>query len=293
MPDSVIQPEEQQKPVAGELSELINEPTASSSQPVQFPETTRIIWTPRFMVGFALLLVLGLSVESALASAWNTHVITGDGLLIILGHLLPGTAAWLGLAIVARSQWTRIGAISGLICAIFLTLDAFAIYRGMNTTSLLQSYFNVAACLALFGASLGLSIEGLLETRWDHLIYFLLPALGGLGVLLTYLLTPQHSLMTVENAVATAALIAACLIWWARPTCWRLAPGPAFLFGIVPVVQMLMAQVNGSMHSYFLLQILNPTINSWINLNNFFFAEMILLALLLGCLRLIKGEITP
>jgi hypothetical protein len=91
--------------------------------------------------------------------------------------------------------------------------------------------------------------------------------------------------------VAAATVIAALLIWWARPSCWKQACGPTFLFGVVPLLQLLMAMLNNSAHNFFFLQALAPHISTNANLSNFFFGEFILLCLLLGCMRLAKSEI--
>ena len=249
------------------------------------------IWTPRFLLVFAITLVLGVSADSLLASGWSTGLFTGDGSLLILGHCLLVILGWLVLGIVTRSRWVRIGCVFGGICTLFLITNVFFILFGGDPTSPSQAYINVATCTALLGAYIGLSIEGTLLHAWDFWLFLLITVLGSVGVVLTYLLTPQASIITIENAVAAATLIAACLVWWARPSCWKKCSGPTFIFGIVPVIQLLMALVNGSLHTFFLLQVLTPRISAYANINNFFFAQFILLCLLLGCMRLAKSEI--
>lgn len=251
----------------------------------------KIIWTPRFLLIFAITLVLGTSTDSLLASGWSTGLITGFGSWFILGHTALALLGWLMLGVVTRSRWIRIGCIFGGICAIFLTLNVFTHIFGVDPNSPAQSYINVATCTALLGAYIGLSIEGTLLSAWDSWLFFLLPILGSIGVALAYFLTPQASIITSENAVAAAALIASCLVWWARPSCWRTCPGPTFIFGIVPAIQLSMALVNNSMRNFFFLHVLTPSISIHTNINNFFFAQFILLCLLLGCMRLTKSEI--
>jgi hypothetical protein len=251
----------------------------------------KIIWTPRFLLTFAIALVLGASADSLLAESWSTGIFINMGLWFILAHIILAALGWLALGVVTHSRWIRVGCIFGGVCMAFLTLNALTNLLGVDPNSPVQSYMNVAACTALLGAYIGLSIEGTLLSVWDHWLFFLLPILGCIGVALTYLLTPQASIITSENAVAAATLIAACLVWWGRPSCWKRCSGPTFLFGIVPVIQLLMAPVNNSMHSFFLLQVLAPRISSNANLNNFFFAQFILLCMLLGCMRLAKSEI--
>lgn len=250
-----------------------------------------IIWTPRFLLLFVLTLVLGVSLESILASGWSTGVVTGDGYLFLLGHILLMGAGWLVLGVVTRSRWVRVGCLFGGLCAVFLTVNVFTYIFGVNADDPVQSYINVATCTALLGAYIGLSIESPALNTWEVWLFLALPLLGCAGVALTYLLTPLASILTSENALATATLIAACLVWWARPSCWKRCPGPTFLFGLVPFIQLCMAPVNNSMHNFFFLQVLAPRIGTSANLNNFFFAQFILLSLLLGCMRTIKSEI--
>lgn len=301
MTDSVIQPDsnhgqemsEQLEPGKGQQTTLIEvqEPARSGPLPASDSAAPKMIWTPRFLLIFALTLVLGVSADSLLASGWSTNLFGGLGQWFILAHIVLALLGWLVLGVISRSRWIRIGCIFGGFCAIFLVLNIFTHLFGVASDSPAQSYINVATCTALLGAYIGLSIEGTLLTLWDSWLFLLLPLLGGVGVALTYLLTPQASIITSENAVAAAALVACCLVWWARPSCWRTCPGPTLLFGIVPVIQLLMALVNNTMHNFFFLQVLTPRISTYANMNNFFFAQFILLCLLLGCMRLTKSEI--
>lgn len=302
MPDHITQPKVNNEQETSDGTELNEEHSAieavrGSLNPGELfsagPTATekKGIWTPRFLLIFAITLVLGVSADSLLASGWSTGLITGDGSLLILGHCILVALGWLVLGIVTRSRWVRIGCIFGGICTAFLILNVFAVIFGVDPNSPAQSYINVATCTALLGAYIGLSIEGTLLSVWDFWLFLLITVLGSVGVALTYLLTPQASILTSENAVAAASLIAACFVWWARPSCWKKCPGPTFIFGIVPVIQLLMALVNGSLHNFFFLQVLQPRISAYANINNFFFAQFILLCLLLGCMRLTKSEI--
>lgn len=297
MPESVSQPDydyERKMPEQTE-PEMPEQPVQKAEQETAIAADSasahKIIWTPRFLLIFALTLVLGVSTDSLLASGWSSNLLTNLGLWFLLGHILLAAAGWLLLGVVTSSRWIRVGCIFGGICTLFLLLNSFTHLSGVDPGSPIQSYINVASCTALLGAYIGLSIEGTLLSAWDYWLFLLLPILSGIGVSLTYLLTPQASIITSENAVAAATLIAACLIWWARPSCWKSCPGPTFIFGVVPVIQLCMAQVNNSLHNFFFLQVIAPRNGGYSNLNNFFFAEFILLCLLLGCMRLAKSEI--
>ena len=303
MPESVIQPDSGQEQEMPEQLDPIGEQSLThekeaqqvgaeeGSGTMQMMPSKKIIWTPRFLLFFAITLILGVSTDSLLASGWSTGLITGDGYMFILGHIILTIAGWLILGMVTRSRWIRIGCIFGEICAAFLILNVLTNIFGVDPGAPAQSYINVASCTALLGAYIGLSIEGTLLSSWDVWLFLLVTVLSSAGVVLTYLLTPQASIITIENAVAAAVLIAACLTWWARPSCWKRCPGPTFIFGIVPVIQLFMALVNGSLHNFFFIQVLTPRTTIYTNINNFFFAQFILLCLLLGCIRLAKSEI--
>lgn len=247
------------------------------------------IWTPGFMLTFALTLVLSLSAQSLFTQGWYNHLFGSQW--IMLAQVVLASLGWLALGIVTHSRWIRVGCIFGGIWAIFMGLNIFTNIAGIDPNTPIQSSINVATCMAFLGAYIGLSIEGTLLTSWDTWLFFLLPVLGAIGVVLVYFLTPQASILTVYNAIAAATLIASCLFWWARPSCWKKQPGPTFIFGLAPAILLAMALLNASMHNFFLLQVTNPQSSPGANMNNFFFAQVILLCLLLGCMRITKSEI--
>ncbi len=262
----------------------------SSVEEAQTAQTAeRIIWTPGFLLTFALIVVLGVSAESLFASAWANGLPIAPWWVMPL-HVLLVAAGWTGLGIVTRARWTRVGCIFGGIWTLFMGLDALLNMQNINPGSPVQSYVNAAICMALLGAYIGISIEGAPLTRWDAWLFFLAPVLSAVGVTLTYFLTPQASILTSENAIAAAALIACCLFWWLRPSCWKRGAGPTFLFGLVPAILLCAALLNASMHDFFLLHVINGRTSARGEMNNFFFAQISLLCLSLGCLRLWKSE---
>lgn len=249
----------------------------------------KIIWTPGFLLTFALILVLGISAESLFASAWANALPIRPWWVMSL-HILLLAAGWLVLGLATRSRWIRAGCAFGGISTLFMGLDVFMNMQNIDPGSPVQSYINAAICLALLGAYIGLSVEGAPLTRWDAWLFSLIPVLSIAGVALTYFLTPQASILTSENALAAAALIACCALWWLRPSCWKKGSGPTFLFGLVPALLLIAALLNTSMHDFFLLHVINGRVNARGEMNNFFFAQVSLLCLLLGCLRLAKSE---
>jgi hypothetical protein len=300
MPESVIRPDadhEQDLPTQPETPreeqntprEKLHESAIEDDEPTTMPAPAKnIIWTPAFLLIFVLTLVIGISVESLLTQVWENKSSTGQG--IILAHIILAALGWLGLGIVTHSRWIRVGCIFGGIWAVFMGLNIFTNAQGIDPSTPVQSYINVAICMALLGASTGLSVEGTLLTSWDTWLFLLVPILSALGVTLTYFLTPLASIVTVENAIAASALIASCLFWWLRPSCWKKRPGPTFLFGLVPAILLIMAMLNASMHDFFQLQVTNIHTSPAVNSNTFFFVQVSLLCLLLGCVRMIKGE---
>lgn len=279
MPESITRP--------GILESKIPEEEQSG-----MPEAVQhIIWTPRFLLIFALTLVVGTSLESVLASAWSTGVWSEIGHWFILGHLMLLTLGWLVLGIVTGSRWIRVSCIFGGIFVIFLGLNVFTSLNGIDASSPLQASINAATCLALLGAYIGLSIEGTSLGAWDISLFWLALLVGGAALMVVYRLTAQSSPVTLENALAALALSAAGLFWWARPSCWKKQPGPTLLLGSVPFILLSLALVNASAHNFFLLDILIPHTVSYTEVSTFFFAQFVLLCLFLGCLRLIKSEI--
>jgi hypothetical protein len=254
---------------------------------------TDSVWTPLFMVTFASLLILGLSGDALFAEGWLAHFYTGQW--IMQAHVAIAGILWLLLAIFARSRWVRIGAIFGCIWAIFMSIDIIIISTSGNVGSPLIPPVNAALCIALLGAYTCLSMEQIPFRRWDALFFGLAPIGGILAVALVYFLTPAGtwSLGLFEGYVAMTALVLATLIWWLRPSCWTAQPGPTFLFGVAPLILLLLAIPSAGFNesNFFLAQVvLIPLSSQTITEANFFFSEVVLLCLILGTLRMLKGQ---
>lgn len=307
MADSIIRPESEQHHNLSQPQEMLaalpgKESEAGSDNNVQgiAEEKTmeeivgkpaeNFIWTPGFMLTFALVLVLGVSAESVLTQSWTNGLFPSTQWLMQTHVILVGLA-WLALGIVTRSRWIRIGSIFGAMSTLFMTLNIVITGQGIGVDPL-ASYINVATCMALLGAYTGLSIEGTLLTTWDIWLFLLVPILGAAGVALTYFLVPQASILTVENSIAAAALIACVLFWWLRPSCWKKQPGPTFLFGLAPAMLLIaVTLLSSSMNNFFMLYITAPHMNARAFSDNCFFAQLVLLILFLGCIRTTKSEL--
>ncbi len=251
-----------------------------------------IIWTPRFMVFFWLILILGLSLESVLTQGWLNKYYLGQW--VFQGHVIVDALAWIVLLVVAKGRWMRIGALFGLTWAAFMTvnLSVQVIFPTLPLATL--AHINVLTCLALLGCYVCLSIDRFPMHPWDAWVFGLLPLAGLVITALLYLTGAERSLTILEDDISTAALILSALVWLARPTCWKNAPAPTVLFSCVPLLLLILSGANAGYNAanYFLTRVvLSPNYNATTTEPNFFFSQVALLCLLLGTIRLIKCEL--
>jgi len=254
-----------------------------------------VIWTPSFIVIFALTLVTGLSAEGLLTEGWLSSFYTGQWIFQV--HVILISLCWLAILVLARSSWIRIGSIFGCIWALFMTLNISITAILADSTSPVLVHVNAATCIALLGSYICLSINKTPLSRLDAWFFGLAPIIGSIAVALIYHLTPAHarSLNILENAIATVALLLSLLVWWIRPTSWKVQPGPAFLFGSVPILLLLLGISNTtgfvrfSMSNFFLTHVVlypGPLTDE----AHFFYAQVALLCLLLGTMRVLQHE---
>ena len=76
-----------------------------------------VIWTPHFIIIFALALIIGLSVASLLTQGMLNGYYPPQAVLLVLVALALG--GWIAVARLVRSLWTRMGGIFGSIWAVF------------------------------------------------------------------------------------------------------------------------------------------------------------------------------
>jgi hypothetical protein len=260
---------------------------------VDLPEEMPVIWTPRFIVLFAVTLALGLSLESLLTQAWAIRWFTG--IWVFLGHIVLVSASWILLLFTSRSRWMRLGAIFGLICALFIVLNIIIQAILVQPSNYLLAHVNVVTFLALPACYICLTVDRLPMGRWDAWLLGLTPILGIVLLVPVYILRSDRSLAGLENSISVVALILSTLLWWMRPTCWRNAPGPTFLFGFVPILLFMLDVVyvgNGSFTFFPVYLTLNAPATFGSRETVFFFSQALLLCLLLGIMRLIKSEKT-
>ena len=236
--------------------------------------TNIIIWTPRFIVLFALTIAIGLTADSLFTMAWALHYITAAW--VPLGHVVLIAACLLTVVCVARSWSSRLGGIFGCAWAIFTSIGLLLTLITLAPTSPVPAYLNVATSSALLGTYLCLSLRQTSLTTWDGW-FFSMALLVSLGVLfLTYFLIPpaDRSLAPIASGIAATFLILSILVWWLRPSCWKTQPGPTLLLGLTPAIFLL----------------LNVTTLGK-GQPNFFLSQVAFLSLLLGTMRVVQGEV--
>lgn len=276
MPDSITQPEttgisDTQNTAVPALADTATADVVSDSLPER---SAPIIWTPRFIILFALTLVIGLSAESLFAQAMLNNLFHILGWLL-LGHTVVILGGWIVLFSSARSSWARIGSIFGGIWSIFAGISYAASMFTLPPDTVFPLYLSAAANSALLGSYICLSITHTPFRRWDSWFFRLAAPLGILAVALTYVFLPTYMRIASNLATTTSiVLLFACLfIWWLRPSCWRTHPGLTLLFGTAPFL-LLITSIPGVITDG----------------NSAFLSQVALLALLLGVMRMIQGE---
>jgi hypothetical protein len=296
MAEGAIQPDIEHDQTAGTENRIIENSDSIVEEKPQVEANTStpaIIWTPHFIVAFALTLVFGLSLASLLTQGWLNNYYTGQWVFQVYVILI--SACWLTLFVLTHSRWVRFGSIFGCIWALFITLNIILSSQHSDLASRVLAIMNAATCLALLGSYICLSIDNTPFNRLDAWFFGLAPIVGSIAVVLVYFLTPanEHSPNTLENAIATIALVLSLLVWWIRPTSWKSQPGPTFLFGCVPLILLILA-ISGpefTSSNYFLAHVLGqPIPNLLTNETDFFISQVALLCLFLGIMRVIQSE---
>jgi len=235
MPESVIRSEKDHNEENIENIEPTTG-TVSQGQPL-------IIWTPGFILRFVLVLVIGLSVAGLLTEGWVNESYPAEWSELI--YTTFAFACWFAVLLSAYSIWVRLGAVLSIIWTAFMGLH-FGITLLIPLTQTNQSYTVIAHVVAatditLLGSYLCLSIAYTVFRNWDTWFFRLSPIAAGVGIVVAYRFAPvplQHSLRGLENSTAGIALALCICIWWLRPSCWKVQPGPAFLLGIIPLLQL-------------------------------------------------------
>ena len=285
MAESIVQPDTNNTNEDDNLSETVShvqethrEAKEALSVPavsVLAPSTSNtIIWTPRFIVLFTMVLVIGLTADSIFTMGWVQHFVFNEW--VSFGHVVLVAGCLLGIIFVTRSWWSRLGGIFGCVWATFICIGLLLTFVKLDSASPIPAYLNAATSSALFGTYLCLSLEQTSLSRWDGW-FFSIASFVSLCVLpLTFFLMPpaSRSLAQVGSGIAATMLVLSILVWWLRPSCWKAQPGTTFLLGLTPAIYLL----------------LNLTTLGK-GQSNFSLSLIAYLALLLGMLRVLQAEL--
>jgi hypothetical protein len=237
-------------------------------------QRSTIIWTPPFIIIFALTLVVGLSLASLLTQAWDNRLFQPGW--ILLGNTTILGALWVAIVIRARSLWVRIG--SGFAClwVVFTAINFISGLLSVDAGLSVIAYLNAATNIALLGSYIVFSTHGVPFRLWDRWFFRVAPILGSCLALTGFFFPPQFigRLPSLASTTAAAALYLAIAAWWLRPSCWKTQAGPAFFLGVAPAILLMLSiphAFNGS--------------------SNFFFLQVSLLGSILGAMRLLQGEL--
>jgi hypothetical protein len=233
----------------------------------------RVIWTPKFILLFALALIIGLSADSLFTQGWIEGYYRA--IWVLFGNFTLLLGLWIGVVIVARSWWVRMGAIFGCVWAIFSIINLITMLFNFDLRTAIPAYLNATFSCALLGAYICFSTAYYELRRWDMWCFRLAIVIGGVFMLVGLFFPPSSNgipaaLATEIGAVTT---ILSIVVWWLRPQCWRTHPGLTFFMGALPAIALLLA--------------LPDNTNARVN---FFFTQIGLFCLILGLIRLIQGE---
>jgi hypothetical protein len=275
MAESITQPdtEDRVEPLQATTAVAAGIDTIVASPPSQ-PTRESVIWTPRFILLFALTLVIGLSAEGLLTQAMQNNLFHIQG-WILLGHTLLILAGWIALFRTAHSLWLRIGSIFGGIWSLFASLGFIVSMLPLPPDASLPTHLNAASISALLGTYICLSVAYPYFSRWDTWFFRLATPLAAVAIGVTYALLPVvwHTAHSLEVTTTIVLLFLCLFTWWLRPSCWRAHPGPTFLFGITPLILLIMSL---------------PSVAS--DDNTLILSQVALLSLLLGVMRMVQGE---
>ncbi len=271
MPESITQSDQDYSENAVQLDH-----TEEHSEQSPTPSTTDalVIWTPGFILLFAAILVVGLSGASMLTQGMVNGGLYPAG-MVLCGYSVLLLGFWIALIRSTHVFWLRVGSIFGCVWSVFASIGFILSTLPLAPTAPILVHLSVATDSAFLAAFACLSVARTPFKRWDSWFFALgLPFAACVAILIyTFLPPPWHTISSLETVAALTLLGLGTLTWWLRPSCWRVQPGPTFLLGVAPLLQVLVA-IPGL-----------PTPG-----DQLFFSQVALLLLLLGILRLIQGE---
>jgi hypothetical protein len=270
------QPNQQATKDTNEAQQQVNTPTIADASEVSAESRSRatVIWTPRFIVLFALVLVIGLSVLNICMQAWLNGDFNGFWVTSVLE--IAVLAEWIALLIIARSQWVRLGSIFGCVWSVFSLLNLTTGFLHFEHYTLEITLLNAISSSALLGAYICLSLDRTPFRRWDKWVFRLIMPVGIIFVAIPLILAPaaSRSVARLASDTAGAAIILSLLVWWLRPSCWKSQPGLTVLYGFAPLLLLWL------------------TIPKAVDFGGvFFYSNVVYLCLILGLMRSLQAEI--
>ncbi|GHO45617.1 hypothetical protein [Ktedonospora formicarum] len=276
MPERIAGPIEPDTQMTSDIKESDHNLTRSTLVSNEQKAQTIIIWTPRFMVTFALIAIIWLSAASLITQSWQNNLpLAYPASKILLIETILVFLAWCIFTAKMRAGWLRLGAIFGCAWGT-LSLLNFSLQTFVpHLDSALISYLTTMPAILLLGSYTCLSAHRTALRRWDSYCIALLPLLAILIVLGIYLLSPAdaRSSEAIESWIGLAANSLGVSLWWLRPSCWKAQPGVSVLFGFASLLALLLSIPNFISGS-----------------SIFFLPQVALLCLLLGLFRIGQGE---
>jgi hypothetical protein len=232
-----------------------------------------IIWTPPFIITFALLTIAGLSIAALVAHIWaNSGIFSPQRVYMIYAAIL--FLLWATIILRAHNAWIRLGGAFACIWALVTGIQFWFSAHGIDMQATLMIQVRMTASCALLGSFICLSCGRSPLRRWDTFLLWLLPLILCAYLAVSYLKAPASTrLLFTEGKIVALTTYLSVAIWWLRPSCWKTQAGPAFIFGVATILL------------YYL------TKSGQINIeNNVFLQQIFFLCLFLGALRILQRE---
>jgi hypothetical protein len=237
-------------------------------------QNTAIIWTPRFIVIIALILIVGMSTASVVTQGWfNNYYSSG---LVLMLYTIPNLICWTILFRYARTRWLHWGIIFGYVWALLTALYYRLNYGFIDPHIPTTLHLQVAVYSALALAYICISLANTPMSRSDVWFFRLAPIVIAVFFLAQLVLRFVFGqiIQGMEAIIFSEILYFDVLIWWARPSCWKRQPGPTFLFGLVPFLEIALT--------------ISPAVTEEMKV---FFTQVSLIVMLIGILRLLQCEL--
>ena len=185
-----------------------------------------------------LILVIGLSVAGLLTEGSVNGIYPAEWAELI--YTTIAFAIWFAVFLSAYSKWVRLGSALSIIWIAFMGIHfCITLLIPHNQTYTILAHVDAAKDIVLLGSYLCLSIAHTTLQRWDNWFLKVAPFIAAIGVFIIYRYASgplQHTLRGLENSTAEITLALCFCIWWLRPSCWKIQPGPTFLLGLIPLL---------------------------------------------------------